>query len=76
MNGHKKKKIKLEGQPKRPQTAYFIWMNENREDIKKKSPSMNVPDISKTAGELWKALADKSVSEILYEIKFSPVFTN
>ena len=58
------KKIKLPGQPKRNQTAYFIWMNANREKIKKESPSLNVPDIAKTAGELWKALTDKSVSRI------------
>ena len=60
------KSIKLPGQPKRNQTAYFIWMNANREEIKKESPSLNVPDIAKTAGELWKALTDKSVSRIFY----------
>ena len=56
------KKIKLPGQPKRNQTAYFIWMNANREEIKKESPTLSIPDIAKTAGELWKAVTDKSVS--------------
>ena len=56
------KRIKLPGQPKRNQTAYFIWMNANREKIKKESPSLNVLDISRKAGELWKAVTDKSVS--------------
>ncbi len=62
--GRKPKKIKLEGQPKRAQSAYFIWMNANREEIKKESPSLKQEDIAKTAGELWKALIDKSVSRI------------
>ena len=61
----KPKKIKLEGQPKRAQTAYFIWMNANREEIKKENPSLNVTDLAKKAGELWKALTDKSVSGII-----------
>ena len=63
------KKIRLPGQPKRNQSAYFIWMNANREEIKKESPSLNVPDIAKTAGELWKALTDKSVSRILNNLE-------
>jgi hypothetical protein len=61
----KLKKIRLPGQPKRNQTAYFIWMNANREEIKKETPSLNVLDISKKAGKLWKAVTDKSVSSYL-----------
>ena len=61
----KQKKIKLEGQPKRAQSAFFIWMNANRDQIKKESPSNNAPDMAKTAGELWKTMS-KSVSLHLY----------
>ena len=57
----KQKKIKLEGQPKRAQSAFFIWMNSNRDQIRKESPSNNGPDMAKTAGELWKTMS-KSVS--------------
>lgn len=60
----KKKKIKLPGQPKRNMTAYFLWMNENREKIKAQNPDLSVTEIGKKAGELWKALDDKSVSRM------------
>ncbi len=55
-----KKKTRLPGQPKRPMSAYFIWMNENREKIKSANPGMSITEVGKKAGELWKAMADKS----------------
>ena len=58
----KVKKTKLAGQPKRGQSSYFLWMNANRDDIKKENPEFGIGDIAKKAGELWKALSDKSVS--------------
>ena len=57
----KVKKTKLPGQPKRNQSAYFIWMNENREQIKKDNPGLSVTEFGKKAGELWKNLSNKSV---------------
>lgn len=42
--------------PKRPQTAYFMWFMETREEIKKANPEFSITDISKKAGELWKQL--------------------
>ena len=56
----KVKKVKLPGQPKRNLSAYFIWMQENREKIKSENPSLSITEIGKKAGELWKALTDKS----------------
>jgi len=56
----KVKKTKLAGQPKRGQSSYFLWMNANRDDIKKENPEFGIGDIAKKAGELWKALSDKS----------------
>jgi len=56
----KVKKTKLPGQPKRNMSAYFIWMNENREQIKKDHPGLSVTEFGKKAGELWKGLTDKS----------------
>ena len=57
----KVKKTKLPGQPKRNQSAYFIWMNENREKIKRDHPGLSVTEFGKKAGALWKDLTDKSV---------------
>ena len=56
----KKKMTKLPGQPKKNMSAYFIWMNKSREQINKDYPDLSLPDFSKKAGELWKAMDDKS----------------
>lgn len=48
--------------PKRPLSAYMLWLNENREAIKKESPGIKVTEIAKRGGELWRGLGDKSVS--------------
>jgi hypothetical protein len=58
----RQKKTKLPGQPKRYATAYFIWMNENRENIKTKFPGLSIAEFGKKSGELWKEMTDKSVS--------------
>ena len=53
----------MPGQPKRPQGAYFIWLNsEGREKIKEENPGISVTDVSKKAGELW-AKMDKQAKE-------------
>lgn len=56
----KKKMTKLPGQPKKNQSAYFLWMNTNREKIKKDFPGLSMTDMSKKAGELWRDLQDKT----------------
>lgn len=56
----KKKMTKLPGQPKKYQTAFFLWMNENREKIKNDNPELSFRDLSKKAGELWRDMEDKS----------------
>ncbi|KIH59625.1 structure-specific recognition protein [Ancylostoma duodenale] len=38
--------------PKRAQSAYFHWLNENRTKIKKEGDT--VADVAKRAGEMWK----------------------
>lgn len=58
----RKKKTKLPGEPKRNQSAYFIWMNTNRENIKAKFPDLSIAEFGKKAGEMWKAITDRSVS--------------
>merc|ERR1712054_126069 len=53
------KKKKDPNAPKRPQSAYSIFMSENREAILKSLPAGANPitDVAKKAGEQWKALS-------------------
>merc|ERR1739838_1155280 len=55
---HKMVKLaKAEGQPKRPMSAYFLWMNEEgRAAAKKALPGAGVADISKNCGEQWRSI--------------------
>ncbi|RXG54820.1 ARS-binding factor 2, mitochondrial [Armadillidium vulgare] len=54
----KNKKEKDENRPKRPQSAYFLWLNEMRETIKKKNPGISITEISKKAGQMkWEEKA-------------------
>ena len=48
-----KKEKKEKSGAKRALSAYFFFINENREDIKKKNPGIKVTEIAKKAGELW-----------------------
>jgi len=59
-NRKTKKRTKLAGQPKKGQTAFFLWLNENREQIKKDNPGVSVAELSKKGGELWRQMEDKS----------------
>lgn len=58
----KGKAKKDDGRPKRPNTAFMIYMTENREKIKADNPGISFTDIAKKAGEIWKEMKDKSVS--------------
>merc|ERR1712227_76978 len=47
-------KANLADKPKRPMSAYFLWMNgEGRQDVKKKNPSASITEVSKACGETW-----------------------
>merc|ERR1719348_2722581 len=51
-SGKTKKKTKLPGQPKKPMTAYFLWMQEEgRESIKEEKPDIGITEIAKAGGE-------------------------
>lgn len=58
----KKKKEREEGKPKRPATAFMLWLNNTREKIKEENPGIAVTEIAKKGGEMWKTLESKSVS--------------
>uniref|UniRef100_A0A0B7A0T5 FACT complex subunit SSRP1 n=1 Tax=Arion vulgaris TaxID=1028688 RepID=A0A0B7A0T5_9EUPU len=55
-----KGKDKDPNRPKRPQSAYFLWLNEHREQIKEENPGITIIDLSKRAGEMWKEVTDKT----------------
>lgn len=46
--------------PKRPLSAYMLWLNSARESIKRENPDFKVTEVAKKGGELWRGLKDKS----------------
>jgi len=45
---------------KRPQTAYFAWLNDNRERIAAELGGKGtLPEVTKKGSEMWKALSEK-----------------
>lgn len=56
-----RKKVKMTDKPKRPMSAYMLWLNSAREQIKSENPGMKVTDIAKKGGEIWKSMKDKTV---------------
>ncbi|XP_055528623.1 mobility group protein 1A-like [Wyeomyia smithii] len=46
--------------PKRPLSAYMLWLNSAREQIKKENPGIKVTEIAKKGGELWRGMKDKT----------------
>ncbi|GLH09484.1 FACT complex subunit Ssrp1 [Gryllus bimaculatus] len=57
------KKERDENKPKRPPTAFMLWLNEHREQIKSENPGITITEIAKKGGEMWKELKDKSIWE-------------
>lgn len=59
----KKAKKPNDGRPKRAASAYMIWFNESREEIKSDNPGISFVDIAKKGGEIWKKMStsDKAV---------------
>ena len=51
---------KIAGEPKQPQTAFFLWMNANREKIKQDNPGISVLELGKKAGNIWSEKKNKS----------------
>ncbi|XP_028833803.1 FACT complex subunit SSRP1 isoform X2 [Denticeps clupeoides] len=59
----KKEKSKNSSAPKRPMSAYMLWLNSSREHIKAENPGISVTEISKKAGEMWKHLGKDKKEE-------------
>ncbi|KAH8399238.1 hypothetical protein KR215_005394, partial [Drosophila sulfurigaster] len=51
---------KMADKPKRPLSAYMLWLNSARESIKRENPGIKVTEVAKRGGELWRAMKDKS----------------
>merc|ERR1719334_2944081 len=59
VNDTKKAFRKDENAPKRPPTAYFIWMNQvGRPAYTKANPGADIGTIGKALGEEWKSMSD------------------
>jgi len=56
----KPKKEKDTNKPKRPPTAFMLWLNNARDSIKADNPGIAVTEIAKKGGEMWRELKDKS----------------
>ncbi|KAE9534170.1 hypothetical protein AGLY_008677 [Aphis glycines] len=63
----KKAKKPDDGRPKRAATAYMIWFNEARDEIKSDNPGISFVEIAKKGGELWKKMSTSEKSK--YEEK-------
>merc|ERR1712002_745749 len=61
----KAKKVKDPNAPKRPMSAYFLFMNATRPKVKKENPDYGIGDIAKVLGQLWGEItpADKAKFE-------------
>merc|ERR1711881_301035 len=55
-----KKRPKDKNAPKKPQTAYFVFCNEKREEIKASLENPTMASVSKRMGEMWKALDEEA----------------
>merc|ERR1712112_711451 len=45
--------------PKRPLSAYFIFMGEKRAEVKAANPDWKIGDIAKEMGKMWQAMDEK-----------------
>ncbi|KAM4636764.1 FACT complex subunit SSRP1 [Discoglossus pictus] len=57
------KKTKDPAAPKRPMSAYMLWLNASREKIKSENPGISITDLSKKAGEIWKGMGREKKEE-------------
>lgn len=56
----KSKKERDANKPKRPPSAFMLWLNSARDSIKADNPGLSITEIAKKGGEMWRELKDKS----------------
>jgi len=49
--------------PKRPLSAYFTWLGENRAKVKQENPSMPHKEVTSKLGQMWNALDEAVKNE-------------
>merc|ERR1712146_74335 len=54
-----KKCPKDKNAPKKPLSAYFMFLADNRESMKAEFPELKITELGKKVGELWKALSEE-----------------
>ncbi|XP_034008880.1 FACT complex subunit SSRP1-like [Trematomus bernacchii] len=59
----RKRRPKEVGAPKRPMSAYMLWLNVSRERIRAENPGISITEISKKAGEMWRTLSKEDKGE-------------
>ncbi|XP_074504855.1 FACT complex subunit SSRP1a [Sebastes fasciatus] len=59
----REKKQRDAGAPKRPMSAYMLWLNASRERIKSENPGISITEISKKAGEMWRQIGKEEKEE-------------
>ena len=56
----KQKKVKDPNKPKRPMSAYFLFMNSVRPEVRKDNPDATIGEVAKIMGKMWAEIdADK-----------------
>ncbi|KIM20726.1 hypothetical protein M408DRAFT_54305, partial [Serendipita vermifera MAFF 305830] len=53
------KKPKDPNAPKRPPSAYLLYQNEVRKDIREQNPDMKYPEVLQEISKMWTALSDE-----------------
>jgi len=59
----KEKKAKDPNAPKKPQTAFFVYLREQRQVVKDKNPTMKPKELVSELGRLWKEMSDEDKKE-------------
>lgn len=52
------KKVKDDNRPKRPMSAYFLWLNANRAKLQEQYKGLGLTELTKKAGEVWKEMTN------------------
>ena len=55
-----KKSAKSGDKPKRPPNAYFLYLADMRDEVKKAHPTFTVKELSTTIGEMYRSLTEKA----------------
>jgi hypothetical protein len=53
----KQRKKKDPNAPKRPMSAYFLFMNAERAGVRKENPEASIGEIAKIMGKMWGEIA-------------------